>query len=134
MGSLRKHALPGQEFSILFHFDWFLRAGFVPLSCHELMSPVFWNGLLGFWGALGLLAGGISQWNNVHLSLNERRVYRGVAFFAGGSFLIWCSSVTLLFELSSPHIVSTYIRAAAQRHSDAKATQDGRQISPEEAC
>lgn len=108
-----------------------MRVGFIPLSCQELTSPVFWNGVLGFWGALGLLAGGISQWNNAHLSLTEQRIYRGVAFFAGGSFLIWCSSVTLLFELSSPHIVSSYIRAAAQRHAQAKGSEG---ISPEEAC
>jgi len=81
-------------------------AGFIPLSSKEACSLGFWVNALGFWGALGLLVGGICQWNLMRIMMRSgvkgAQLYRGIAYFAFGSLLVDTSQVLILMELSNP--------------------------------
>lgn len=80
--------------------------GFIPLSSKEACSLGFWANALGFWGSLGLLVGGICQWNLMKIMMRSGvkgvQLYRGLAYFAFGSLLLDTSQALILMELSNP--------------------------------
>ena len=80
--------------------------GFIPLSFKEACSLGFWANALGFWGSLGLLVGGICQWNLMKIMMRSGvkgvQLYRGLAYFAFGSLLLDTSQALILMELSNP--------------------------------
>ena len=81
-------------------------AGFIPLSRKEAGQIGFWVTALGFWSSLSLLTGGICQWNLVNIMTRSGvkgvQLYRGIAYFAFGSFLVDLSQLLILMELSNP--------------------------------
>lgn len=80
--------------------------GFIPLSLQEARSLGFWANALGFWGALGLLVGGICQWNLKKIMMRSGvkgvQLYRGISYFTFGSLLVDTSQLLILMELSNP--------------------------------
>ena len=81
-------------------------AGFVSWSAAEAKTLGFWTNALGFWGSVGLLVGGICQWNLKKIMMRAGvkgvQLYRGIAYFASGSLLVDASQLLILMELSNP--------------------------------
>lgn len=83
-----------------------MHTGFIPLTLQEARSLRFWTNALGFWGALGLLTGGICQWNLKKIMIRSGvegvQLYRGITYFVFGSLLVDVSQLLILMELSNP--------------------------------
>ena len=83
-------------------------AGFFPYRPRQVRSLTFWITFLANIGALGLLIGGVCQWEKQ--AIMERsglwaiQVYRGIAYLIFGSFLLDVSSFLTLIEISNPDL------------------------------
>jgi hypothetical protein len=81
-------------------------SGFVPLSWAEASNLGFVVNMLGIWGFIGLMSGGICQWNRTEIMAQSGvlgvQLYRGFAYFACGSLLVDISQFLVLIELLNP--------------------------------
>lgn len=83
-------------------------AGFFPFRSRQCRSLTFWITFLANTGAVGLLIGGVCQWEKEDIiersGMWAVQTYRAVAYLFFGSLLLDVSSFLTLMEISNPDL------------------------------
>ena len=85
-----------------------MHAGFFPFRSRQVRDLTFWITFLADVGALGLLVGGVCQWEKQHIlersGILAVQLYRALAYLFFGSLLLDVSSFLSLVEISNPDL------------------------------